>query len=47
MSLTLSMICVCMVNNCRFGDLLMSEVLPARDLGTVSSDPPGDATGWW
>ena len=26
---------------------LMSEVLPARDLGTALSNPPGDATGWW
>ena len=28
MSLALSMICARMVNNCCFGDLLMSEVLP-------------------
>ena len=47
MSLALSMICACMVNNCCFGDLFMSEVLPAQDSGIASSDPPGDATGWW
>ena len=39
MSLALSMICVRMVNDCCFGDLLMSEVLPARDSGMAKSDP--------
>ena len=46
MLLALSMICVRMVNNCRFGDLLVSEVLPAWDSGTAKSNPPGDAMGW-
>ena len=47
MLLALSMICARMVNNCRFGDLLMSEVLPAQDLGIVWSDPPAYVVGWW
>ena len=47
MSLARSMICVRMVNNCRFRDLLMSKVLPARDSGMALSDPPEGATGWW
>ena len=46
MSLAQSMICAHMVNNCRFRDLLMSEVLPAQDSGMASSDLPGDEMGW-
>ena len=46
MSLTLSMICAHKVNNCCFGDLLMSEVLPAWDSGTAKSDPLEDVMGW-
>ena len=47
MSLTLSMICAHMVNNCCFGDLLMSKVLPVRESDTVWSDQLACAAGWW
>ena len=47
MSLALSMICARKDNNCCFGDLLMSEVLPVRESGTVSSDLPAYVAGLW
>ena len=47
MSLALSIICAHMVNNCCFGDLLMSEVLPVRESDTELSDRPACAVGWW
>ena len=43
MSLARSMICVRMVNNCCFGDLLMSEVLPVRESDMELSDLPAYA----
>ena len=46
MSLALSMICARMVNNCCFGDLLMSEVLPVQESDTVSSDRPACTADW-
>ena len=47
MSLALSMICARKDNNCCLGDLLMSEVLPVQESGTVSSDLLAYAAGWW
>ena len=47
MLLTLSMIYARMVNDCCFGDLLMSEVLPVRESDTESSSQLAYAADWW
>ena len=47
MSLARSMICARMVNDCCFGDLLMSKVLPVRESDMESSSQLAYAADWW